>query len=61
MRRWVPELARVPDKWIHQPWKAPAAVLETAGVVLGRDYPEPIVGQLASREVALEAYKRLSL
>ena len=61
VRRWVPELARVPDKWIHQPWKAPAAVLETAGVVLGRDYPEPIVGQLASREVALEAYKRLSL
>ena len=37
--RWVPELARLPKKWVHSPWAAPAEVLEAAGVVLGGTYP----------------------
>lgn len=37
--RWVPELARLPKKWVHSPWAAPAEVLEAAGVVLGDTYP----------------------
>ena len=56
-----PELARLPDAWIHQPWQAPPATLTTAGVELGRTYPRPLVSHLVSREVALEAYRGLTL
>jgi len=56
VRRWCPELARMPRKYIHRPWEAPAEVLEQSGVVLGDDYPEPIVDHRAARERALELY-----
>jgi deoxyribodipyrimidine photo-lyase len=60
LRRWLPELARLPDRWIHQPWRAPAGVLEAAGVHLGRDYPTPVVDLETSREEALAAYRALT-
>ena len=59
VRRWCPELAKLPDKWIHQPDKAPAEVLHAAGVELGRNYPEPLVSHVTAREVALEAFGRI--
>ena len=43
VRRCVPEIARLPDKYIHKPWKAPEADLEMAGIRLGETYPGPIV------------------
>ena len=60
MRRWVPELARVPDRWLHAPWTAPAEVLGEAGVRLGRDYPHPVVQHDKARARALEALKIVS-
>jgi deoxyribodipyrimidine photo-lyase len=55
IRRWIPELAGVPDKWIHQPWAAPAAALKAARVRLGKDYPLAVVEHTAARERALSA------
>jgi cryptochrome 1 len=43
VRRWLPELARLPTEWIHHPWNAPGSVLQAAGVELGSNYPRPII------------------
>ncbi|MBC2604640.1 cryptochrome/photolyase family protein [Pelagicoccus albus] len=58
-RKWVPELARLPDKYLFKPWEAPANVLEYAGVDLGGNYPQPIVSHAEGRAAALEAYAKL--
>ncbi len=59
VRRWCPELAKLPDAWLHQPWEAPPEILARAGIVLGRDYPEPVVNHAIAREIALEAFATL--
>ncbi len=59
VRRWLPQLGGLPDKWVHKPWDAPAAVLRGAGVTLGRHYPKPIVDLKASRLRALDAWGRV--
>ena len=59
VRRWVPELAHLPDAWIHRPSEAPADVLRSAGVTLGTTYPAPVVDFRASRDWALEQWARL--
>ncbi len=58
VRRWVPELARLPDAVIHEPAAAGPLELAEAGVTLGDTYPAPIVDHAAARERALAAYKR---
>jgi deoxyribodipyrimidine photo-lyase len=56
IRRWVPELARVPDRFIQQPWKMPPDVQQQTGCVIGQDYPAPIVDHAWARERTLAAY-----
>ena len=59
LRRWLPELAKLPSDSLHAPWKAKAAVLKSAGLRLGEQYPEAIVDLSTSRDRALEAYQRM--
>jgi deoxyribodipyrimidine photo-lyase len=56
VRHWVPELRRVPEKFVHQPWKMPLNVQEAVGCLIGQDYPAPIVDHAWARERVLAAY-----
>jgi deoxyribodipyrimidine photo-lyase len=59
IRRYIPEISRLPNKFIFCPWEAPSLVLQEAGVVLGETYPKPIVDLKKSRDYALAAFSSL--
>jgi deoxyribodipyrimidine photo-lyase len=56
VRRYVPELERVPDAYLAKPWTMPADVQEASGCVIGRNYPAPIVNHLEARRAAIARY-----
>jgi deoxyribodipyrimidine photo-lyase len=59
VRRWVPELAKLPTEFVHNPWDAPATELAAARIQLGRDYPQPIVDHGEARAAALAALQAM--
>jgi len=60
IRRYLPELARVPDRYLHAPWTLPAAEQQRTGCVIGRDYRMPIVDHAVQRALALALFKQAS-
>ena len=58
VKRWIPELDRVPSKYIHAPWMMPSDVARRAGVQIGNDYPMPIVDHSIQRERAMILYRQ---
>lgn len=56
VRKWCPELSRLPRKYLYQPWEAGPLILQAAGIKLGETYPLPLVDHKRGRERALEAY-----
>lgn len=56
VRRWVPELKKLPNAVLYSPWMADKDTLKTAGVTLGKNYPKPIVDHASARQRALDAY-----
>ncbi|MET0528116.1 MAG: deoxyribodipyrimidine photo-lyase [Microvirga sp.] len=59
VRSFVPEIAGLPDAFIHKPWEASPEILSYAGIKLGKTYPHPIVPHGPARERALQAFRSL--
>lgn len=58
VREWVPELANVPDKYIHTPEKMPEKLQKELGVIIGKDYPAPLVIHAETQSETLDEYRR---
>ena len=56
IRRYLPQLAALPDAGLHAPWEARPVDLAAAGIVLGRDYPLPVVQHDVARQRTLQRY-----
>jgi deoxyribodipyrimidine photo-lyase len=60
-RKWIPELIKVPNRYIHEPWKMPFEVQKQANCLIGNDYPQPIVNHSWARERAIDVYRSTKL
>jgi deoxyribodipyrimidine photo-lyase len=58
IKRWLPELANVPEEFIHEPWKMPDEIQGRAACRIGKDYPAPIINHQTARKRALAAYRQ---
>lgn len=58
IRRWLPELQRVPDEFLHEPWLMPAEIQRKTGFKPGRDYPLPLVDHAQVKDRTLRAYQQ---
>ena len=59
VKKWVPELNKVPAKFIHKPWEMEIKYQEAIKTIIGKDYPQPIVIHEKARAAALDAFQSL--
>ena len=59
VKKWVPELDKVPNKFIHKPWEMELKYQQAIKTIIGKDYPQPIVVHEKARASALEAFQSL--
>ena len=58
-KKWVPELKNIPNEFLYKPWELEKKYQEQLRIVIGKDYPEPIVEHSKARNLALEAFQSL--
>ncbi|WP_433645244.1 deoxyribodipyrimidine photo-lyase [Candidatus Profftella armatura] len=56
IRKYLPQLSKLSNKYIHSPWKASSYKLEKAGIILGKNYPKPILEHSLSKKNILKCY-----
>jgi deoxyribodipyrimidine photo-lyase len=61
VRRWIPELSGVPNRYIHEPWRMPLEVQDSVSCKIGKHYPKPIIDHATARERTLIAFKSAGL
>lgn len=61
VRRFIPEIASLPQTYLFSPWQAPDPILKQSGITLGAHYPNPIIDLAQSRKAALAAFQALKL
>lgn len=59
IRKYIPEIAALPNKYLFSPWEAPAHILEEANLILGQNYPKNIVDLKLSRQISLDVFASL--
>ena len=59
VRKWIPELSKVPQKFIHKPWEMETKYQEAINTIIGKNYPKPIVIHEEARAAALKAFQSL--
>ncbi len=58
-KKWVPELKNMPNDFLHKPWELEKKYQEQIKIIIGKDYPEPIVNHEKARNAALEAFQKM--
>ena len=58
-KKWVPELKNIPNKFLYKPWELETKYQEQIKVVVGINYPKPIVDHVQARNAALDAFKTI--
>ena len=59
VKKWVPELSKVPSKFVHKPWEMEEKFQQSINTVIGKDYPKPIVIHEQARSEALKAFQSI--